>query len=263
MSRLIDKLTKAARTTAQPMGFRTARAGREEPKMLLIAKVKLDHSVQTGEYLGGADAVWLCSGKARLSARAIQPVLASLPDIPWGISPEDTGTGNTKDLLKAGCDFLVFTDNSPLEAMPAGDEDTGKILQLEPSREDSLIRAINNLPVDAVLANGDYPAHTPLAWRDLMSLQRLGLLLAKPLLVQVSPEISPGELKAIWEADVDSVVIPADPGRPDLFKEISKAISELPPRTVSKHGKSEALLPYTGNTRPTVTPDEEEEEEYE
>ena len=260
MSRLIDKLTKATRTTLQPMGFRTARTDREEAKMLVIAGVKLDTTGQTGDYVAGADAVWLRSAKAHLSAREIQPIIESMPDIPCGVSLEDTGTGNAKTLIKAGCDFLVFTETSPIEAVPVEDEDIGKILQVEPSLEDSMIRVINNLPVDAVLASGSYKANASLAWHDLMSLQRLGLLLTKPLLVPVSPGISPSELKAIWEADVDGVVIEADTAKSDFFKGIRKTISELPPRTAKKHGKSEALLPYTGSTGQTGAPDEEEED---
>jgi hypothetical protein len=260
MSRLIDKLTKATRATSQPMGFRTARADREEPKMLVIADVKLDNTNQIGDYVAGADAVLLHCGKASLSAKVIQPVIESIPDIPCGVSLEDTGTDNAKALIKAGCDFLVFTDTSPIEAVPVEDEDIGKVMQVEPSLEDSMIRVINNLPVDAILASDSYKANTPLAWHDLMSLQRLGLLLTKPLLVPVSPGISPSELKAIWEADVDGVVIEADPGKSDLFKGIRKNISELPPRTAIKHGKSEALLPYTGSAQQTSPPDEEEEE---
>ena len=260
MSRLIDKLTKATQAALQPMGFRTAHADREETKMLVIAGVKLDTTGQIGDYVAGADVVWLRSGKARLSAKVIQPVIESMPDIPCGVSLEDTGTGNAKALIKAGCDFLVFTDTSPIEAVPADDEDIGKILQVEPSLEDSMIRVINNLPVDAVLASVSYKANTPLAWHDLMSLQRLGLLLTKPLLALVSPGISSSELKAIWEADVDGVVIEADPSQADLFKGIRRTISELPPRTAKKHGKSEALLPYTGSTGQTGPPDEEEED---
>ena len=260
MSRLINKLTKANRAASQPMGFRAARADSEKPKMLVIAGVKPGTTGQIGDYVTGADAVLLRSGKAHLSAKEIQPVIESIPAIPCGVSLESTGTGNTKALIKAGCDFLVFADTSPIEAVPAEDENIGKIMQVEPSLEDSMIRVINNLPVDAVLTSSSYKANASLAWHDLMSLQRLGLLLSKSLLVPVSPGISSSELKAIWEADVDGVVIEADPNQPDFFKGIRRTISELPPRTAKKHGKSEALLPYNGSTQPTATPDEEEED---
>jgi hypothetical protein len=262
MSRLIDKLTKANRTTSQPMGFRTARTDREEPKMLLIASVILSSTGLAKDSTAGADAVLLHAGKAGLSPKVIKTAMASMSAIPCGVYLEDIGAGNTDAVIKAGCDFLVFTEASPVEAMPQ-DEATGKILQVEQSLEDSLIRVINNLPLDAVLASDAYRTKDALTWNHLMNLQRLSSLLTGPLLVPVASGISSSELKAIWEADVDGLIIEADTSRPDYFKEIRKTISDLPPRTARKHGKSEALLPRTGGTQPTVTPDEEEEEEYE
>jgi hypothetical protein len=262
MSRLIDKLTKANRSTSQPMGFRTARADREEPKMLLIASVILSSAGLPKDSITGVDAVLLRAAKTRLSSKVIQTAIASMTDIPCGVHLEDIGTGNTDAMIRAGCDFLVFGETSPVEAMPQ-DEATGKILQLEPSREDSLIRVLNNAPVDAVLAGDAYQTKGTLTWNDLMSLQRLSSLLTRPLLVPVATGISSSELKAIWEADVDGVIIEPDASRPDYFEEMRKIISQLPPRTTRKYGKSEAVLPRTESARSTVTPDEEEEEEYE
>lgn len=263
MSRLIDKLTKTAtRNVSHPMGFRTARTDREQPKMLLIARIKPDNAGKITDYVAGVDGVWLHSAKTHLTAKAIQTVVESISDIPCGITPEDTATVNTRALKKAGCDFLVFTDTSPIDAMPEEEDDIGTVLEVKPSLEDSLIRVINNLPVDAVLTDTVKKASIALTWHDLMSLQRLALLLTKPLLVQVSPDISSSELKAIQEADVDGIVIEADPGQPDYFKAMRKTISELPPRTTKKHGKSEALLPFSGSPQPTATP-EEDEEDYE
>ena len=260
MSRLVDKLTKTTRNASQPMGFRTAHADQEHPKMLVIASVKMDNTGQIADYVTGADAVWLRSAKAGLIAKAIQPVTESISDIPCGISLEDVGTGDNKALKKAGCDFLVLTDTSPVDAMPEEEDDIGTVLEVKPSLEDSLIRVINNLPVDAVLTDVVKKANAPLAWQDLMSLQRLGLLLAKPLLVKVSPGISSSELRAIRRADVDGIVVEADPAKPDYFNELRKTISGLPPRTAKKHGKSEALLPLSGSSPSTTAPDEEEEE---
>ncbi|HEY98600.1 MAG TPA: hypothetical protein G4O16_10535 [Dehalococcoidia bacterium] len=259
MSRLVDKLTRTAtRNASQPMGFRTARADRDQPKMLVIARVKMDNTGQIADYVTGADGVWLHSARARLTPKAMQPVTESISDIPCGVSLEDAGTGNNKALKKVGCDFLVLTDSSPVDAMPKEEDDIGTILGIEPSLEDSLIRVINNLPVDAVLTNVIKKASTTLAWHDLMSLQRLGLLLTKPLLVQVSPGISSSELKAIHEADVDGIVVEANPVKPDYFKEMRKTISELPPHTTRKRAKSEALLPFTGSPQPAATPDEDD-----
>ena len=259
MSRFIDKLNQANRTASTPMGFRTARPGSGQLKMLLVASVRLEKTGEPGNHFKGADAVLLHSAGSRLSAKTVEPVISSLGDIPGGILLENVGAGSTGPLLKTGCDFVVFTATSPIQAMPP-DETIGKILRIDPSLEDSLIRVINSLPVDAVLTTELYKPGDTMDWRHLMSLQRLGLMLNKPLLVPVLASIAVSELQAIWEADVKGLVIEADASQPDTIQKISRAISQLPPRTVRKTGKTEALLPPTGGFQETITPDEEEEE---
>jgi hypothetical protein len=259
MSRLIDKLNKTNRDASPPMGFRTARAGAGEPKILLVASVRLVNTELSTNYPEGADAILLHSASSRLSAKTIKPAIGSLGGIPVGILLDDVRASDTAPLLKTGCDFLVFTTTSPVRAIPQ-DEDIGKILRIEPSLEDNMVRVINSLPVDAALIAEFYKPGAAMDWRHLMSIQRLGLLLTKPLLAMASPDIAAGELRTLRDAGVKGLVIEADPSRPDIFQEISRVISQLPPRAVKKPSKAEALLPPTGGFQETITPDEEEKE---
>ena len=259
MSRLIDRLNKANRTSSAPLGFRTARAGAAAPKLLLVASIRLGNTGKPGDYLKGADAVLLHPAGSRLSAKTVDTAISSLGDIPVGILLDDVSAADTAPLMKSGCDFVVFTANSPVQAMPQ-DEAIGKILRIEPSLEDSLIRVINSLPVDAILTTELYKPGNIMDWHHLISLRRLDLMLTKPLLIEVPAEIAASELQAIWEADVKGLVIEADASRPDIFQKISHDISQLPPRAARKPGKAEVLLPSTGGFQETGTPDEEEEE---
>ena len=259
MSRLIDKLNKASRTSSAPLGFRSARAGAAEPKILLVAGIRLGKTVESGDYLKGADAALLHPAGSRLSAKTVETAIRSLGDIPGGLLLDDVSAADTAPLMKAGCDFVVFTANSPVQAMPQ-DKAIGKILRIEPSLEDSLIRVINSLPVDAVLTTELYQPGNEMDWHHLMSLQRLGLMLTKPLLATVSPGIAAGELQALRDAGTKGLVIEADAGQPDTLPKISRDISQLPPPTARKSGKAEALLPPAGGFQETITPDEEEEE---
>jgi hypothetical protein len=259
MSRFIDKLNKANRTSSAPIGFRTAQTGGGQPKILLVASVSLENAGDPGDYLKGADAVLLHAAGSRLSAKAVEAAIGSLGNLPGGILLDNAGTGNTAPLMKTGCDFVVFTADSLVRAIPP-DEAIGKILRIEPSLEDSLIRVINSLPVDAVFTTKLYQTGNTMDWHHLMSLQRLGIMLTKPLLATVPPDIAAGELQAIREADVKGLIIEADASRPDTLPKISHAISQLPPPTARKPGKVEALLPSTGGFQETITPDEEEEE---
>jgi hypothetical protein len=71
------------------------------------------------------------------------------------------------------------------------------------------------------------------------------------------------ELKALWEADIDGVLVEVDiTGAGDL-KELRQVAGKLPPRSARKRGKMDVLLPRTGMETPTAAPPDEEEEEDE
>ena len=261
MSRLIDELNKIAKVAPPPMGFRTAHPAPSKLRMLLIAS--LAQTGNTGRLtasVAGADAVLLRLTKSHLAAKTLPKTVGSLPDLPWGCFLEDTGADKTETLVKAGCDFVVFPAASRFSDTPR-DEKVGKILQVDSSLGEGLLRGINDLPVDAVLATDTYEAGGSMAWHHLMLLKNMTNLLAKPLLVPVPLNVTDSELKALWEAGVDGVIVEVGTGKPGGLKELRRAIDELPPRSSKKRGKAEALLPYSGGVKEAEA--EEEEEEYE
>jgi hypothetical protein len=263
VSRLIDELNRVVRAVPQPMGFRAARPDSSQPRILLIASLaKTEDADRLADSIDGADAVLLYLAKSGLAANTLQKIAASLPNIPWGGWLDDIGTKKLAMLVEGGCDFVVFPAASRVLATPQDDK-VGKILQVEPSLGEGLLRAVNDMPVDAVLATHVCEAGEPILWHHLMILQRLANLLSKPLLVTAPLEITAGELKAMWEAGADGVVVAADTAHPAKIKELRQAIGKLKFPASRKRGKAEALLPHIGGEKSTVTPDEEEEEEYE
>jgi hypothetical protein len=97
-----------------------------------------------------------------------------------------------------------------------------------------------------------------------MQIQRLANLVVKPLLVTAPLNLAPGELKALWEAGVDGLVVAAGDGElAARLKELRQSVSELPPRTSRKRGRAEALLPRVSGATGKVAEEEEEEEEEE
>ena len=260
MSRLLDELKRVARSVPQPMGFKTTRPASSEPRVLLIAS--LAARVDTDRQADGADAVLLRLTKSQLTAKALQKIASSIPDIPWGIWLEDAAAGKMETLVEAGCDFVVFPPTSQVSATPQDDK-VGKILQVESSLSDGLLRAVNDLPVDAVLNIDVCKAGDAIAWHHLMLLQRLSNLLTKPLLVSVTLPITADELKTLWEAGVDGVVIEAGTEAPaGGLRELRQAIGKLTFRRSRKWGKAEALLPRISSTT-NAEPEEQEEEEDE
>lgn len=260
MSQLIDKLNRVGKAASQPMGFRSARTVKSESRIILIASLVPGDTSRLADVAASADAVLLRLVKSRLTANVIQKIAGALPDIPWGGYLEDTGMKRVAALVEAGCDFLVFPAASPVAATPQ-EEKVGKVLQVESTLDNGSLRAINDLAVDAVLIIDAFQADGSIAWHHLIKIQRLANLLTKPLIVPVPLNVADSELKAIWEAGAEGVVVEADTGKPEVLEELRRAISKLPPRSARKRGKAEALLPQVSGDEAKAIPDEGEEEE--
>jgi len=264
MSRLIDEFRRATQATSQPMGFRTARTAAGAARVLLIASLKIGATGSPTKLTEGANAVLLSPGKTRPTAAAIQKIAESLPDIPWGIYLDDNGDKQAAALVKAGCDFVILTAYGRISTAPQ-EEEVGRILQVESSMDDGLLRAVNDLPVDAVLVADTLEGSGSLVWHQLMIFQHLAHLISKPLIVPIPADINEEELKALWNAGADGVLVEADTTKAGGLKELCKAIDRLPPRSPRKRDKMEAMLPRVGGESSVAPPpdEEEEEEEYE
>ena len=257
MSRLIDKLHLVASGVSQPLGFRTALASASKPQMLIIASLqKSEVTGNLADHLAAADAVLLYTNEPGTEANFITGVASTMPDIPCGCYLKGAGGKSVERLVKSGCDFVVFPAASSVLAS-GKDDKLGRILQVESSLSDGLLRAINGLPVDAVLAEGG----DSLSWYNLMSLQRFSNMMSKPLLVTIPHKATADEIKALWEAGVDGVVIEVSTIRsPGVLKKLRQEIGKLA-SSARKPRKAEALLPYA--IAGTETESEPEEEEWE
>jgi hypothetical protein len=260
MSRLIDKFQKAAKSSVQQMGFRTSRAAAPEPGILLIVSLAPE-AIKNKADIGNAGAVLIRPNSVPLTAASVKKIAEILPDIPVGLYLEDTDDKEVAALTEAGCDFLVFPASSRISSA-SDDKKTGRILQVESSMDDSLLRVVNSLPVDAVLAADTFTGGA-LVWHELMIFQHLANTMAKPLIVNIPANITEAELKALWEAGADGVVVDGDKMKAAGMKELQKAIDKLPQRSARKRGKVDAVLPRTGGGSLTSAPPDEEEEEDE
>ena len=258
MSQFIDKLNQVSRVMPQTMGFRTAQPAPEKPKILLIASLAGDSADGLADYVVGADAGLLRIPKLSSGAKAIKEISQAAPDIPWGGWLRDINKAGIKQMAKADCDFLVFpAANTPL-ALLQNDEEVGKILEVEASLNEGLLRTVNELPIDAVLIAGSQEGEHFLTWHHLMLFQHFADLLTKPLLASTPPDVTANELQALWKAGVDGVVIEVAVGQPvDRLKELRQAIDKLAFPSQRKQGKTKALLPRIDSEMSTVAEDED------
>jgi len=258
MSRFIDKLNQVSKTEPQPMGFRAAQPVSQVPKMLLVASLAQANIDGLADYVVGADAGLLHVPKSS-GAKTLQKICQAASDIPWGGWLKDIGLGEIKQMAKAGCDFVVFPAATTSLAI-LQDEEVGRVLQVEVSLSEGLLRAVDELPVDAVLVASTQEGEYSLTWHHLMVYQRFASLLTQPLLVSIPSNVTANELQALREAGVDGVIVGVEEGQPaDRLSQLRQAIDQLTFPSPRKRGRAEALLPYISGEADTVTEETEEE----
>ena len=257
MSKFIDKLKQISAAASQPMGFRATQPASQKPQMMLVASLAQANIENLAEYVLGADAGLLSIAKSSSGAEALQQISQAVPDIPWGGWQKEGGQGEVKQMAKAGCDFVVFPAANTSLALFQSDK-MGKILEVGSSLSEGLLRAVNELPVDAVLIAGEQKEGYSLTWHHLMLFQRFADLLTKPLLVFIPSTVTANELQALLGTGGSGVVVEVGAGqRAGRLEELRQIIDKLRPPSPRKREKVEPLLPQIG--RETSIEAEEEE----
>ncbi|MBM2825013.1 MAG: hypothetical protein HW402_677 [Dehalococcoidales bacterium] len=261
MSKFIDKLKQLSRVAPQPIGFRTTQTASLKPRIQMVATLAEENS-GLARSLAGADAGLLRLSKLTSGAGTITEVSRAMPDIPWGLWV--CGQKQIVPMSKIGGDFVVFpAATTPLKLFESSD--AGKILEIETSLTEGLLRTANELPVDAVLISREERKDDLLTWQDLMLFQRLAALVTKPILASVPPNVSAAELRALWETGIDCIVIEVSAELPaNRLAELRQLIDQTDFPLPRKRGKSaEPRIPYLGREMSKVTSEEEEGEEEE
>jgi len=255
MSQFIDELNQVSQAVPPSIGFKPAQPVSPKPKMLLIASLTQANVDNLADYVAGADAGLLHTSKVSSGAESLQKICQVVSDIPWGGWLRGTGREGIEQMVAAGFDFVVFpAASTSLAILQSGR--VGRVLQVEASLSEGLLRTVGELPIDAVFIASEPEEEHFLTWHHLMVFQHFADLLTKPLLVSVPLSVTANELLALWEAGVDGVVVGV--GKvPGQLKELRRVIGQLtfPQR---KRGRAMALLPHIRQEAGTAVEEEEE-----
>ena len=256
MSKFIDRLNQVVQAVPQPMGFRVEPVS-PKPRILLIASLAQKNVDHLTDYVAGADAGLLPISNLSSGVKSLQEIRQIVPDIPWGGWLRGVGLGGIKQVAKIDGDFLVFPSADTSLAVFQSSK-VGRILEVESSLSDGLLRAVDELPVDAVLIAGEPAKGGFLTWQHLMICQRFTYLLAKPLLAPVPSSVTADELRVLWGAGVDGVIVEVEADQPvERLGKLRQTIDKLIFPWRHKRGEGEALLPYTGGERGIAAEEEE------
>jgi hypothetical protein len=251
MSRFAEKLQRVYRGAVTSIGFR--RSGEEEISQMMIVTSLSDVNAKAAKVTAGTDAA-MVSGKG-LSSDDIKQLVGLLGDVPLGIVMTDVGSTDIDEVIKAGCDFIVFDIKAPLGFV--NKESLGKILRIEPTMDLGMVRAIGGFPlsIDAVLIGEEF---SDLTVERLLICQRFADLLDKPLLITVGKSVTSGELSSLCEAGIKGIVVSSSITAKSIA-ELKRAVSCMPKPTRRKT-KATPILPKLSPETETISDEEEEED---
>lgn len=194
MSKFIDRLKQVSQPAPPPMGFRTQAAESRRPRVQLVAHLE-NPPKSAGDRFAAADAVIVSTAG-----------IAS-GDMAWGMWLRKGEPVEAKQATDAGADFVVVPAGGPV-LVP--DKEMGRVLTVESSISDAMLRSLNDLPIDAVLLEdtsaGQAGQVGTVTWNTLMLFRRFAGPLTKPVLVSVPVTSTAEELQLVWDTGVSGVV---------------------------------------------------------
>lgn len=256
MSKFIDILNKSSQAAPQPMGFRTSQTAQPGHRLQLVASVA---KAAAGD-VTGANAGLLRIPSPVPSITTLKKAIPTVPDIPWGAWLEEASQDEVKKVTKSGCDFVIFSTGSALALPP--DDNVGIIIQIDTAIAEGPLRALNELPIDAVLVTPQSETGSQLTWGQLMLLQRFGDIVNVPLLVSIPSTSGTDELQLLQDTGIDGVVVDIGSDVPSgEVNRLRQVIDSLKPPTTRKHQELDALVPRTGRDAEMMAEVEEDDED--
>jgi hypothetical protein len=260
MSRFIERLKQLSDGIPQPIGFRKAEADLKRPKIQLLVAISGKASSGLTASLDAANA-GLMRPKEGTEVTDIIKNLSDTVAIPWGvrITGEEEETENGV-LMKASVDFIVFPSTAPLTGLLS--KDTGRIIEIDVTTGDTILRTLNTTTVDAVLISQGKSSSTRLTWEELIGFQRIAGMISKPVIAPVPAGISREELQTLWEGGIDGVIVEVSgSGGGEALKRLRENIDQLEYPKTKQNEKRLAIAPRIQFSSRQETEEEEEEEE--
>ncbi|MEK7215093.1 MAG: hypothetical protein AAB289_05825 [Chloroflexota bacterium] len=247
MSKFSDRVKELNQGAPRPMGFAPAAQRAVPLPLILFARADAGdiHAVTEAAY-EGAEGVLVGVGPATTN-EALEAIHEAVGRAMWGGSVEVGGRPEVERLEKAGCD-LALLRNAGLEAGALSPE-IDKFLEVEQEWPDALLRAVDALPIAGVMYRVDSVEH--LTIQQLIELQRVVLLVRKPLIASLAPSIAAGSVGALRDAGVAGIMVV-----PSKVRDFRAALRSLPPPKKPKE-RVDPLIPAA----PTARHDHGEDEE--
>jgi hypothetical protein len=262
MSKLLEKLERISEGSSQPLGFGPAVTRTKIAQMLTIASVPAGNAqLITAATDEGADALLLTVENLEKDSKALAKMNRAKAEIPWGVSLGAASKEDVAQLIELGCDYVIFNP-AQTAATVLIEERIGKVLKIDASLPENLVKAINRLQVDAVLLSLAGEDESTFTVHQLMVLERLAGSTGKYVLVTIPSGLSTGDVEILWGLGVRGVVVNITGEKSEQrLSQVKEAIQKLPTTHKKSKEKFRATLPAAGRSPEKETQEEEGEEE--
>lgn len=260
MSKFLDSLEQISINAPAPLGFGIRREQRP-PGMALIVQVSSDHDAGFDGLSGLDPQAVLLSGIDDMDA--LKKLESGLPTTPWGIRAESLTEDGVNGYKEAGCDVLAFgLEDTPGSVINS--DELARVLCVDPSADERQLRAINPLPVDAILI--DVAAQTG-SWTlgDLTNITAISSRVNKYILVSISEAPGPKDLEVLRDVGVHGLVADVSTISIESLSTLKSDLQAMPRPQPGRKNRSAAVLPssvFAVDRAPAQEePDEDDDEE--
>lgn len=254
MSKLSERLRRAQRGSTAAIGFGTAAAAATKvaPLLLLARLSPGDLPGATAAVASGADALIFVGG---LPSAEVRSALAEGPQIPWGLTSGDALSSSIEEVKEASADFVIVSAAKGRASWMNAEKGPGWGLEVSLDWADSLLRAVDSLPLDVVYLAEALPSDQ-LSVEQALRLRRVAQLAQRPLLVPLEGSWGSADLQALMATGALGVVAEGDAA----LKELRPLLDQLPARGRRPGGHMEAALPRPPEALASAPPNEEDED---
>jgi hypothetical protein len=258
MSKLIDKLSKLRQPEPQQIGFMTRSVPLAKPRLQVLAELDADNLEKFKEVLKTVDGLIVDTNKVD-DLISIEKVCQANYPVAVGAWLKTNAAAILKKASVTESDFFVVPSNIPVTMTRK--EKSGRILDIDVTLSEGTLRAAGELPLDAFIVTGKH-LEMDMTINRLIFIQRLLLLVNKPVLVMIDNNLNSDELQSLWDIGVSGVVVEVADGKAaEKVAAISAMSEKLEMPAFRKKGKSSPILPRLQAEAPQPEQEEEEEED--
>ena len=245
MSQLQKTLERSLKTEGPRMGF--GPISREKPRAMVLGAIVKDAKAANAAAEAGADFIVVKADTASAAAEALKG--AEGVTQPKGAWVSKLDVDGAKALKEAGADFVASSLDDTAAAAVNPDE-LGHVLAVTSDMEDTTLRAVSGLTLDALFVKRP---KGPMTLLQQVELARLAMLAGTPLLVSCPADLDAAELRVLRDSGAAAVVA-AEGTSADELKALGDRLREVPAK---KSGRSERVVPMLPGLR-----QQEDEEEH-